>query len=221
MLKRIKKDKITKLEFISIVINTIIKIARGIILKPFFYDAKGIIFVGQKCNIYNKKKIKVGKNVKFERMCEIQGLSEQGLEFGDNVTIGSFVMIRPSSYYGVEIGEGLKIGNNSSIGPFGYVGCAGFIEIGENVMIGPRVSLFAENHKFDKSDCTIKEQGVVRKGIIIEDNCWIGSGVIILDGVTIGQGSVIGAGTLISKDVPPFSKVFDRREKIIDSRMEK
>ncbi|WML36795.1 hypothetical protein [Clostridium sp. OS1-26] len=78
--------------------------------------------------------------MKFEMHCEVQGLSKRGLVFGDNVTIGNSAMIRPSSYYGVEVGEGLKMGNNSSIGPMSYIGCAGYINIGSNVMIGPRVS---------------------------------------------------------------------------------
>ena len=64
----------------------------------------------------------------------------------------------------------------------------------------------------------IKEQGVHQKGIIIEDDCWIGSGVIILDGVRIGKGSVIGAGTIITKDVPQFSIIIDERVKKIKMR---
>ena len=103
-----------------------------------------------------------------------------GLIFGNNVTIGRYTEIRPSSYYGVgNLGKGLEIGDNSSIGPFGFIGCSGKIEIGKNVMIGPRVSLFAENHNFSDKNRSIKHQGVNNKGIVIEDNCWIGSGAII------------------------------------------
>ena len=220
MISKIKRDEITKTEFISILIDTSIKLFRGLLIKPFFKTSKGMLFVGKRATIKNKNKINLGKNCKFEYGCEIQGLSKKGLVFGDNVTIGHTAMIRPSSYYGVEIGEGLIIGNNSSIGPLGYIGCAGLIKIGENVMIGPRVSLFAENHNFNSSIKSIKEQGVNQQGIIIEDNCWIGSGVIILDGVTIGQGSVIGAGTIVSKDIPPNSIVIDKRDKMIKQRME-
>ncbi|MDT9331588.1 acyltransferase [Clostridium perfringens] len=147
-------------------------------------------------------------------------MSTKGIYLDYNVTIGNSVMIRPSSYYGVEVGEGLKVGKNSSIGPMGYVGCSGFIEIGSNFMIGPRVSLFAENHVFKNIEISIKEQCVNRKGIKIEDDCWIGSGVIILDGVTIGKGSVIGAGTIVNKDIPAYSKVIDLRNKAIKDRME-
>lgn len=110
------------------------------------------------------------------------------------------------------------MGENSSIGPFGFVGCSGKIVIGKNVMIGPRVSLFAENHNFSDKSESIKEQGVNNKGITIEDDVWIGSGVVILDGVTIGSGSVVGAGTIITKDIPKQSVVYDKRDKVIKER---
>lgn len=104
------------------------------------------------------------------------------------------------------------MGEHSSIGPYGYVGCSGKIVIGKNVMFGPKCSLFAENHNFEDTSTSIKEQGVHQKGIVVEDDCWIGSNCVILDGVTIGRGSVIGAGTLITKDVPPGSVVFNKRQ---------
>ena len=130
-------------------------------------------------------------------------------------------MIRPSSYYGRDLGIGLEMGDNSSIGPHGYIGCSGKIKIGSNVMFGPKCSLFAENHLFSDTTSTIKSQGVSNKGINVEDDCWIGSNVIILDGVTIGKGSVIGAGTIITKDIPAYSVVIDKREKIVKSRLVK
>ncbi|MEO5298281.1 DapH/DapD/GlmU-related protein [Enterococcus cecorum] len=67
----------------------------------------------------------------------------------------------------------------------------------------------------------MKSQGVNQKGIIIEDDCWIGSNCIILDGVTIERGSVIGAGTLISRDVPRNSIGIDQRTKVIKLRQSK
>ncbi|AEB30204.1 hypothetical protein CAR_c15450 [Carnobacterium sp. 17-4] len=196
-----------------------IKLVRGLFFKPFFKSSKGLLFIGRNISILNKQYISLGKNVKFERNSEIQGLSINGIVIGSNVTIGNTAMIRPSSYYGSgEIGEGFFIGNNSSLGPFCYIGCAGMVRIGDNVMLGPRVSLFAENHNFSDSETSIKFQGINRKGITIEDDCWIGSGVIILDGVTIGKGSVIAAGTLVAKDIPAKSIVKDKRSKIITRR---
>ncbi|MFT8459991.1 MAG: acyltransferase [Liquorilactobacillus ghanensis] len=195
------------------------KLLRGFFKSIFFKNIAFPFFVGRKVSITNKRNIVTDKNVKFEELAEIQGMSKNPLIFGKNVTIGRETLIRPSSYYGVgKVGEGVEIGDNSSIGPFGYIGCAGKIIIGKNVMIGPRVSMFAENHNFNEIDQNIKSQGVHSEGIVIEDNCWIGSGTIILDGVRIESGSVIGAGTIVSKNVSKNSITFDKREKITRER---
>lgn len=85
-------------------------------------------------------------------------------------------------------------------------------------MFGPKCSLFAENHVFSDTECSIKSQGVQQKGITVKDDCWIGSNVTILDGVTIGKGSVIGAGTLVTKDIPAGSVVIDKRYKYMRKR---
>lgn len=201
-----------------IMYHAIFKAVRGIWLRHFLKKVKGMLWVGKCVQVTHGRHITCGHNVKFEDYSEIQGLSEEGLIFGDGVTIGRGVMIRPSSYYGKDLGKGLIMGDNSSIGPHGYIGCSGKIVIGKNVMLGPKCSLFAENHIFDDVESTIKSQGVSQKGIVIEDDCWIGSNCIILDGVTIGRGSVIGAGSLISKDVERYSVVIDKKNKVMHSR---
>ena len=198
--------------------NTAGKALRGIWKRLFIRKVKGLFLVGKHVTVTHGSHIRCGKNVKFEDYSEIHGLCSEGLVFGDNVTIGRGVMIRPSSYYGIDMGKGLVMGDHSSIGPHGYVGCSGKITIGSNVMIGPKCSLFAENHVFDGKDTTIKEQGVKQKGITIEDDCWIGSNTIILDGVTIGKGSVIAAGSVISKDVPAYSVLIQKRSTEIRER---
>lgn len=205
-----------------IYIKSAFKILRGLIKGFTLKRKKFPLFIGKRVELTHKSHIYVGKNVKFEAYSEIHGLSKYGLHFNDNVTIGRYTMIRPSSYYGVgNIGYGLTMGKNSSIGPFSFVGCSGKITIGKNVIIGPNVSLFAENHNFDKLEIPIKFQGVNNKGIEIEDNCWIGDGVIILDGVKIGHGSIIGAGTIVLRNIPSNSIVVDKRDQKIRSRIKK
>lgn len=201
-----------------IYMNTGCKVLRGFWKRLFIKKVKGLFLVGKHVQITHGKHIVCGKNVKFEDYSEIHGLCENGLVFGDNVTISRGVMIRPSSYYGRDLGMGLVMGDNSSIGPNGYVGCSGKIVIGKNVMFGPKCSLFAENHVFSDVEVTIKDQGVARKGIVVEDDCWIGSNCIILDGVVIGRGSVIGAGTLVSKSVPAGSVILDKRNQVLRYR---
>lgn len=209
---------IEKGDKVNILFRASIKVLRGCFKRLFMKEVHGILFVGERVQITHRKHIRCGKNVKFEDFCEIHGLCSEGLNFGDYVTISRGVMIRPSSYYGGDYGIGLTMGNHSSIGPYGYIGCSGKIVIGNNVMFGPKCSLFAENHVFSDTENSIKSQGVQQKGITIEDDCWIGSNVTILDGVTIGKGSVIGAGTLITKDVVAGSIVVDKRNRNIKKR---
>lgn len=191
---------------------------RGLYHRPFLGGSEGLCFIGPRVKLRNRSHIAMGRNFVAETGCEIQGLSKSGVHFGDNVTVGSYAMIRPSGYYGREIGEGLKIGDRSNIGPYCYLGASGGISIGNDVLMGPRVSLFAENHNFEHTDVSIRQQGCTRQAIAIEDDCWLASGSIVLAGVTIGTGSVVGAGAVVTKDVPPHSIVGGNPARVIRSR---
>ncbi len=89
------------------------------------------------------------------------------------------------------------------------------VHIGDHVFMGPNVSILTPLHPLrfqernlyrgDKGYITDKEYG---KPIVIEDDCWIAGNVTILPGVRIGKGSVIGAGSVVSKDIPPSTLAF-------------
>ena len=74
-------------------------------------------------------------------------------------------------------------------------------------MIGPNVSIPGANHNFESINVPMNMQGNTIKGTIIEDDVWIGANSVILDGIAIGKGSVIGAGSVVAKDVEPYSIV--------------
>ena len=172
-----------------------------------FASTNGPFFIGRHVTILNPDQIHIGRNFKAEDYAEIQGLSRRGVRFGDGVTIGRNASIRPSSYYGNELGEGLTIGDGSSIGPGSFIGAAGFVQIGRNVMTGPRIIVLPENHLFERVDIPMKQQGTKRVGILIEDDCWIGADVAILDGVTVGKGSIVATGAVVTRAVPEYSVV--------------
>lgn len=75
------------------------------------------------------------------------------------------------------------------------------IVIGNNVLLGPKVSLFIANHAIDSAERI--EGGCYAKPIFIEDNVWIGGNVTVLSGVTIGTNTIIGAGSVVTRSVPP------------------
>lgn len=193
-------------------------IARGLLRRPFLGASGGQLFVGRRARITNLSFIRHSGRLVIEDGVELQGLSRLGIVFGSEVSIGAGTAIRPSSYYGGEVGEGLRVGDRSSFATGCFIGCSGSIVIGNDVMLGPGVRVFSENHVFADSDTTIKSQGVERGAVVIGDDCWIGSGVTITSGVTIGRGVVVGSGSVVTRDIPDFSIAAGSPAKVIRSR---
>lgn len=122
----------------------------------------------------------------------------------------------------VNVGRGLfsgiiELGSNVIINSGAwFVSSRAKIQIHDNVVIAPNVTIYTGSHMINvlgKHICEItdKDKDLAPdrdrwdKDVIIESGCWIGTHVIILKGVTIGRGSVIGAGAVVVKDVPPYS----------------
>ena len=226
IVRRLKRDRAWSLDpamptsaLLAMIFGLMGKALRGYRRRIGMRRARGLTLIGRHVTLRNKRLISVGRNFIAEDYAEIQGLSRRGVIFGDRVTVGRFAMIRPSNYYGGEIGEGLVVGDNSNIGASCYIGCSGFIRIGSNVMMSPRVSLYAENHNFSDVTRPMKAQGVSREPIVIEDDCWIASHAVVLAGVTIGRGSIIAAGSVVTKDVPPYSIIGGSPARVIRSRL--
>ena len=187
-------------------------------MRFFMGAAKGKLLIGKNVTLRYPKNLFVGRDTIIEDGVEINCLAKEGIRFGDRVSVGKYAIIRPANIYGGPIGEGLVIGNHSNIGPYSYIGCSGKITIGNNVMMGPRVSIYAENHVFDNPNLTIKEQGVQKLAVVIEDDCWIASNAVITAGVTIGKGSVVAAGAVVTESVAPYSVVGGVPAKLIKTR---
>ena len=199
--------ELSEREALAVLTRVGARLARGLLWRARLKRADGALLVGRGARILDPQHLSVGRGVKIEELAEVQCLSRRGITFGDHVTIGRGVSIRPSSYYGHEPGEGLAVGAGSAIGAFSWIGASGFVSIGRDVLLGPRVMILPENHVFEDPRATIKSQGVVRAGVVIEDDCWLGANVCVLAGVTIGHGSVVAAGAVVNRDVPPGSVV--------------
>jgi len=112
----------------------------------------------------------------------------------------------------------ISIGFRSGINTNCWISAHGGLDIGKNVLIGPFTIIHTGNHNFSDSGKPINQQGQTFKKITIEDDVWIGANVIILSGVTIKEGSVIGAGSVVTKDVPPYSVMAGNPARLIKSR---
>ena len=112
---------------------------------------------------------------------------------------------------GVTLGDRSGIGINASIGEQTH--------IGSDVMMGPDCVIYTRNHRFDRLDIPMREQGYGPvEPVEIGDDCWIGGRVTILPGVHVRNGAVIAAGAVVTKDVPPYAVVGGVPAKIICNR---
>ncbi len=107
----------------------------------------------------------------------------------------------------------LVIGNNTRVGIGNTI--IGPVTISDNVNIGQNVTISGLNHNYEDPSKAISEQGVSTMPIKIENDVWIGANSVVLPGVQIGNHSVIGAGSIITKNIPPYSVAVGNPARII------
>lgn len=190
---------------------------RGLLAQPFLKSCGGRFFLGRGTRILFGNRLSVGRNVAIGDYAYFNCYGGDGVNLADNVRIKEFGWVQVTSHLS-NPGAGLTIGPNTYVGPHCILGAAAGITVGADVVMGAYVQLLAENHKFDASDLPINRQGVSRRGIVVEDGCWLGNSVIVLDGVRIGCGSVVGAGSVVTHDIPAGSIVAGNPARLIRSR---
>lgn len=116
------------------------------------------------------------------------------VKLGKNVLIGNYVRFQAMD---IRVGEHSQIGHNN----YFY----GDIHIGRFFMSGPNVCIMAGNHGMEVNGIPMVYQNAKSKGIRIGDDVWLGCNTTILDGVNIGDGSIIGAGSVVLRDVEPYT----------------
>lgn len=128
----------------------------------------------------------------------------------------------------VEKGGLLEIGNHSYVGPGARIWSLQEVRIGSRVFISHGVNIHdSDSHSFSAKERHERFVEKMRHGrhlitekikiasVVIEDDVWIGLNAIILKGVKIGRGAVVGAGSVITKNVDPFTVVAGNPPKII------
>lgn len=95
------------------------------------------------------------------------------------------------------IGEGVKLLGLSTL-----IDCQDQVTIGEYSFVGHGVMILTGWHDYYCKDLE-RQQAIYTKPVTIGKGVWIASGAIILPGVSVGDNSVIGAGSVVTKDVPP------------------
>ncbi|WP_424630523.1 DapH/DapD/GlmU-related protein [Bradyrhizobium sp. SYSU BS000235] len=123
----------------------------------------------------------------------------------------SFILIPPFYTAG---GVDIRVGRNVFVNQNCTFYDLGGLDIADDVMIGPNVSIITTGHPIEPSK---RRDAVIAKPIVIEKNVWIAAGATIIGGVTVGENSVVAAGAVVARDVPPNSLVGGNPARVIRS----
>lgn len=111
-------------------------------------------------------------------------------------------------------GAEIRVGRNVFINQNCTFYDLGGLDIADDVMIGPNVSIITTSHPLDPSQ---RRAVTIGKPIVIERNVWIAAGATIIGGVTIGENAVVAAGAVVTKNVPPNTLVAGNPARVIRS----
>lgn len=161
---------------------------------------------------------KQNKSIHVDKKAWISKTAVVECRFGGSITIGKNSEILDYVMLLTYKGE-IEIGDNCSINPFCVIYGHGGVKIGNDVLIATHTVIIPSNHNFSSLDRPIRLQGNTSKGIIIEDDVWIGAGCKILDGVIIGKSSIVAAGSVVNKSIEPYSIVGGVPAKLIRKRL--
>jgi UDP-2-acetamido-3-amino-2,3-dideoxy-glucuronate N-acetyltransferase len=148
--------------------------------------------------------VKLGKDVKIYDFVNLYGC-----EIGDNTKIGTFV----------EIQKGAKIGKNCKISSHTFI-CEG-VTIEDNVFIGHNVTFINDLYPRATADDgqLQSEDDWTCIPTRVKQNASIGSSATLLCGITVGENAVVGAGSVVTKDVPPNTIVAGNPAKVLRKKL--
>lgn len=131
---------------------------------------------------------------------------------------GKGVIVKHRCYLGA--GTGFRVGERSQLGENARIDQN--VTLGNDVVMGPDVVIMTNAHAFEDLDTPINRQGALPiRPVVIGNDVWLGTRVIVMPGVTIGDHAVIGAGSIVTKDVPPKAVMVGNPARILRYRGER
>jgi|GEM_PF-1008185 len=178
-----------------------------------FYLVKNIkepFCIEKNVELRTPQQIKIEKDCTIKSRTIINGRSRRE-DFG--IILGENTYLKENCYFDAYGSGFIHIDGFCAFGQNTIIHGGGGVKIGKYVITGANCYIIASNHIYDSIEFPIILQGDKQKGIVIEDNVWLGGSVIVLDGVTIGRNSVIAAGTVVRKNVSPNTLMYVDNEK--------
>lgn len=126
----------------------------------------------------------------------------KSVECGDKSVIERGVMIWCSSGQNSSIIS--RLGARTYIGPYCYIAIHDSLTIEDDVMIGAFSYITSATHGYSNKELAIQWQPIEGGPVSIQEGAWLGTHVVVLPGVTVGRGAIIGAGSVVTKNIPPF-----------------
>lgn len=136
--------------------------------------------------------------------------------------VGTNVFVLPG--LSIDVGVNVTLGNDVVINNQATFLAAFPITIKDGVLIGPRLMITSTGHPAPVDERVLRDPATGQRQhvttgapIVIEEDAWIGAAVVILPGVTIGARSTIGAGSVVTKSIPPDSVAVGNPARVIRS----
>lgn len=134
----------------------------------------------------------------------------------NGAVIGKRVVFYPGVW--IAPGRNAVVGNDVDFALDVFVDTSGGVQIGDRTLIGYGTKIFSSYHVIPPNQDSIFCAGYNKKQTVIGKDVWIGANVIVLAGRTVGDGAVIGAGSVVTKDVEPYTIVGGNPAKLIRRR---
>jgi acetyltransferase-like isoleucine patch superfamily enzyme len=164
--------------------------------------------------LWHPRKMWIGDRVAVDEGCQLdaRGCVPGQFRIGDGALISRGCIISGKD-------GSVAIGARANIG----AGCVMYaftrLDIGADTLLAANCYIGGGGYLVrGRTDIPMSVQPRAQRGVVIEDDCWLGAGVTVIDGVHIGRGSVIGAGAVVTRDVAPYSIMAGVPARCIGSR---
>lgn len=175
---------------------------------------RGVVF-GRYTTLRHPHKIHIGDGVVIDDGCLLDAKGENN----HGIRIGAGAFIGRNSILSCKNGD-IIIGDKVNIGFNCEVVSASKVDIGAGSLLAAYSYLVGADHVFSDPEKPIHEQERCSRGILLEENVWIGAGVVVADGQRLGKNVIVGAGAVVTSDVPEYAIAAGVPAKVLRDRRE-